>query len=151
MTIFAMGVAGLVTYAITRPATIRPMTVVLGFLSLGGLLALTGGRCIAGKSCIGSLARSLTGVSGLATGVGFLLGARFLTGIGIGGSVQNGARIFACRAGRLALLRQKQGLNATGQLDDQTLAALGVSAASTTGQNTGQSSQQRGNPQPTAK
>jgi hypothetical protein len=42
VTIFAMGVAGLVTYAITRPATIRPMTVVLGFLSLGGLLALTG-------------------------------------------------------------------------------------------------------------
>jgi peptidoglycan hydrolase-like protein with peptidoglycan-binding domain len=46
--------------------------------------------------------------------------------------------------------QQKQGLNATGQLDDQSLAALGVSA-STTGQNTGQSSQQRGNPQPTAK
>ena len=31
--------------------------------------------------------------------------------------------------------QQKQGLNATGQLDDQTLVALGVSA-STTGQNT---------------
>ena len=46
--------------------------------------------------------------------------------------------------------QQKQGLNATGKLDDQSLAALGVSA-STTGQNTGQSSQQRGNPQPTAK
>jgi peptidoglycan hydrolase-like protein with peptidoglycan-binding domain len=46
--------------------------------------------------------------------------------------------------------QQKQGLNATGQLDDQTLAALGVSA-STNGQNTDQSSQQRGNPQPTTK
>ncbi len=36
-----------------------------------------------------------SGVSGLATGVGFLLGARFLTGIGIGGSVPVDASILA--------------------------------------------------------
>jgi putative MFS transporter len=36
-----------------------------------------------------------SGVSGLATGLGFLLGARFLTGIGIGGSVPVDATILA--------------------------------------------------------
>jgi MFS family permease len=39
-----------------------------------------------------------SGVSGLATGAGFLLGARFLTGIGIGGSVKGSVKLAMSRA-----------------------------------------------------
>jgi hypothetical protein len=60
ITVFAMGVAGAVTYALTRPPTPRPawpgiVAFILGMASLGGLLSLAGDVLTLGSAALGAL------------------------------------------------------------------------------------------------